>query len=208
MGHGAQIALRQIRTGEEITSDYLKGIPFMSTHESRIKLLQQKLFLCKCQACKAPCTLRAFACPKLACGGRCLSRAALLGEDEAHGGNLVGPKEWICQKCGDVTLEQLFFAGLFQLYKQLDDKEIEGSGSGEGTGMFVGPLAEGEAAAWLQVEDMWVARSYSKMYWSHDQVCSPLSQMPFLRRKAYTILTVSLPVPQTSTLFRADPETS
>ena len=184
--------------GEEITSDYLNGIPFMSTHERRIKLLQQKLFLCKCQACKAPCALRAFACPKLLptselpCGGRCQSRVAQLGEDEAHGGDMAGAKEWICQTCGDVTSEQLLFSRLFRLYKQLDGNEIEvagkeraiqnGAGTCDGTRTLEAQESAstaGEAGAWLQVEEMWVARSYSNMYWSHDDVRSPLSEMCF-----------------------------
>ena len=166
-GYGVHVAIRAIAAGEQILTNYLKGILFMSRRERRAKLLAQKLFSCGCAVCKMECIERAFVCPRSTCTGKCLPSAhsarrdVRLKGDTANtvhldGGHVeevtVEPGEydtaeelWTCQECGEATEEIPFFAALARLR------------SSSASSSSSSPLDTAHLAAqWRRLEDKWV----------------------------------------------------
>ena len=176
-GQGVHVAKRAIAAGEQIMSNYLEGICFMSKRERRAKLLDQKLFWCRCDTCRAPCKERAFACPATVtsgnntkagsdedlcqvmetCGGKCVPCTA-----EEDGGD--AGVEWACDKCSAVLAEEQLMQALFGRYARIHDLRVDKAS----------PMSE--TSRWLAVEDGWIKTSHSKTHWSLDHVRRHASQ--------------------------------
>ena len=142
----------------------------------------------------SPCSQRAFACLKSlpasaeaggsTCGGKCTSQNAL------RGGSQEVEDQWKCQNCGNVTPETAFFVALFQDHQQTIKQSSQSLPSNlspprpspenaatccvNATTTSITTTTTNTAAhdriLWLQLEDKWIALSYSKVYWSLAQV--------------------------------------
>ncbi|EKX32226.1 hypothetical protein GUITHDRAFT_148776 [Guillardia theta CCMP2712] len=146
-GLALHVALRDISPGEQILTDYLQGIPFMSTHERRKKLLETKLFTCMCSACLSEDDLRLLPCTSRgdegeACQGSCSCRDG----------------RWMCKECGREEEVETFLSQQFL--------RLCGLGLAEASNKSRAEMAE----EFLKVEERMVKESYSKIFWSVEEM--------------------------------------
>eukprot|EP00960_Hanusia_phi_P054826 762783-Hanusia_phi.AAC.3 len=172
-GLATHIAVRDIEEGEQIFTNYLQGIPFMSSFERRKKLLETKLFTCMCSACVSTDELRVLPCMQ-----------QLAGSTDCDGLCFCKDAKWICKECKHAEEEEIFLSRHF--------KRICGLGLAQSSdSQAVGEMAQ----EFLKVEEEILRDSYSKIFWSVEEMEKKLvrfsamlgSQHPASRRMEWNV---------------------